>query len=655
MSGGDYDVIVDDLEAAIAEADLRVLLMCLVHLTGETRWLEPPYRPARDVRLIADEHAGLPEAVQQSVRRAAYDVLSGGCVVALPNPDDDLLHRMMNACLGETVAPEYVPMMREDMGFTPRDPCWSDPSALDRSKHKVLIVGAGVSGLCVAVKLDQLGLDFEVIEKNPEVGGTWFENRYPGCGVDTPNHFYSYSFHPNHRWRHYFASRDEVQNYITDFARDTGLRDRVRFSTEVIAARWDDGRSRWSVRVRRPGREEEELSAQFLVSAVGQLNQPSCPAFQGQSCFAGPIFHSARWPDDLDLAGRRVAIVGTGASAMQIVPSIGPIVDQLTVYQRSPQWARPLSEYHRACPPGTTWLLENVPYYAAWFRFTLFWRYGDGLHPFLQRDPDWPHPERSINRRNDRHREELTAHITDELRTRPDLIDKCLPRYPPWGKRMLIDNGWYETLLRPNVELVTDPISSFDKHGIITTDGQHRPADVVVLATGFKVTELTARLGVTGRNGTLDEAWAGDNPTAYLGITVPGFPNLFLMYGPNTNVAHGGSNIFQAECQARYITSAVVQMIEGRVAAIDCRSDVHDDYISRLDAAHANMVWTHPGMDTWYRNADGRVISPTPWRFVDYWAMTHRADLTAYHRAAQRPPPADRDETGPGRSRGPVS
>jgi len=195
---------------------------------------------------------------------------------------------------------------------------------------------------------------------------------------------------------------------------------------------------------------------------------------------------------------------------------------------------------------------------------------------------------------------------------------------------MLVDNGWFEALCRDNVELIDNPIAYVDRDGIRTAAGEHVPADLIVLATGFKVTDMTARLSITGRHRSLAEAWAYDNPTAYLGITVPGFPNMFILFGPNTNVAHGGSIIFQAECQSRYITSCIVQMIEGSIDAVDCHSDAHDRYIADVDAAHEKMVWTHPGMSTWHRNRHGRVIAPTPWRFVDYWAMTHDANLADY-------------------------
>jgi 4-hydroxyacetophenone monooxygenase len=226
---------------------------------------------------------------------------------------------------------------------------------------------------------------------------------------------------------------------------------------------------------------------------------------------------------------------------------------------------------------------------------------------------------------------ELTAFILSELEVRPDLIEKCVPTYPPYGKRILLDNNWFRTLRKPNVELVTDTIDHMTRDGIVTADGELHPADVIVVSTGFKVTEMAARLNITGRGGrNLAEAWADENPTAYLGLTVPDFPNFFTMLGPNTGPAHGGSVIFQAECQSRYITACLVEMIERRIAAIDVDAGALDEYVGKVDREHEQMIWTHPGMSTYYRNRHGRVFSAMPWRFVDYWAMTHDPDFSRY-------------------------
>jgi len=616
------------IEAALEEADLRVLLMVLFHMTGDERWLTAPFLPKRDVQLIADEAAGLSMEVQHVIRAAALDVLCDSEMSpAIQDPGDDQMLVMMRVCLGETVPAEYAPMMREQMGFVPLGSDIAAPTASSTPERRpVLIAGAGVSGIALGALLNKLTIPFIIAEKNAEVGGTWWENRYPGCGVDTPNHAYSFSFGPRYPWSRYFAPQSQIQDYLERSATETSVRPHVRFGTEITQASWDETKSCWRVTLNSPTG-EEEIEAMALVSAVGQLSLPSIPDIEGANDFAGDIFHSARWPEGMPLNGRKVAIIGTGASAMQIAPTIADEVESLTIYQRSAQWARPIPRYHDPISDNGQWLLEHVPFYAAWFRFTMFWRYGDGLLPFLHKDPEWPHPERSLNKVNDRHRQEMTDHITASLKARPELIEKCLPTYPPYGKRILLDNGWYETLLKPNVELVTEDVARISKDGVESVDGTHRDADIIILATGFQVGQMAARLNITGRDGqSLAKTWAPDNPSAYLGITVPGFPNLFCMQGPNTGLGHGGSAMFTAECQATYIADCLAMMLREGVPSLEVKQEAHDTYVTKTDAEHEKMIWTHPGMSTYYRNSLGRVFSVMPWRLVDFWTMTRRAD-----------------------------
>jgi 4-hydroxyacetophenone monooxygenase len=616
----------------VEEADFRVLLMVIFHLTGDRRWFSDPYLPKRDVNLIADEDAGLSEEARAAIRTKAVELLSSSDLTpAVDDPGDELMVEMMSRCLGEAVPPEYALMMREEMGLCPRQVDWRAEKPTQARDHlPVVIVGAGASGIALAANLEKLGVSYTILEKNGEVGGTWYENTYPGCGVDTPNHAYSFSFGTRYQWSRYFAPRAELQDYLVRSSEEAGVRANIRFYTRVVKADWDEGAHCWRVLAEGPDG-AKEIQAMAVVSAIGQLSMPSVPYLEGADTFDGPLFHSAKWPDGLDLAGKRVTIIGTGASSMQIVPAVVDEVASLTVYQRNAQWARPIPRYHDPIGDGAQWLLEKVPYYAAWFRFTMLWRYGDGLLPTLKKDPNWEYPERSLNRANDRHRIQMTEHMQQELLGRPDLLVKCLPTYPPYGKRILLDNGWFAAITKPNVELVTDDIERIDGAGVVTADGELREADIVILATGFKVSLMTGRLNVTGREGrNLSDVWADDNPSAHLGITVPGFPNLFIMQGPNTGLGHGGSAIFQAECQARYIAGCLAGMIEDGIAAIDVHQNVHDEYIRRVDAEHEGMIWTHPGMSTYYRNIKGRVVSVMPWRLVDYWSMTHEPDFTEF-------------------------
>lgn len=527
-----------DLSSAIAEGDIRVLLMVLMHMTGDEKWLEPPYKPKRDIRLIPDLDAGVPKEIQDEIRAAVLNLFAAGTPKpVITDPGDELVLKMMRATLGENVTPEYAPLMREEMGFVPREARWHKrPADETLARQHVLIVGAGVCAIALGVALGRLAVPYTIVEKQAEIGGTWYVNRYPGCGVDTPNHSYSFSFGARNPWTRYFAQRQELLDYLLKVVREYGIRKNVRLNTELVASRWDESKRRWiSMLKTKDGEETFELTA--LVSAIGQLNDPSPARFEGDEDFKGLKVHSAMWSEDIKLDGKHVAVIGTGATAMQLVPAIADRVASVTVYQRTAQWARPVKGYSDPITEGAQWLLAHLPFYVQWYRFNMFWRYGDGLLPFLRKDPAWPHPDRAVNKGNDRHRQELTDFILSELKDRPDLIEKCVPTYPPYGKRILLDNNWFRTLTKPNVELVTDKIDRFAPEGVVTADGGLRRHDIIVISTGFKVSEMAARLNITGREGkNLKQAWGDDNPTAYLGLTVPDFPNLFLMLGPNSGL-----------------------------------------------------------------------------------------------------------------------
>ncbi|MGI9658296.1 MAG: flavin-containing monooxygenase [Gaiellaceae bacterium] len=624
-----------DVERALADADVPVLLMVLVHLTGERKWIEEPYRPERDMSFFAEESGGLPEDIQLEVKDAACQAIvdyHDGQLDLPIEPSEDLYAQMMDVCVGQDVPDEYVEMMLEEMGLRRRDPSWRErPEPAELADLNVLIVGAGMSGICAAAKLEEAGIAYTVIEKNERLGGTWYENTYPEVGCDVPNHFYSFSFRPNPDWTGYFSKGEEIETYLEDSAIEFGITERIRFSTEVVRATYDETRSEWQVELRLPDGSSETQTATVLVSAVGQLNRPKLPKIDGLDSFEGPSFHTAQWDHDVDLRGKRVAVIGTGASSMQLARTTADVAERLLIFQRSPQWAIPSRDYHRSVSVAKQWLLNHVPYYARWYRFTLAWRFGDHLHPTIKRDPDWPHPDRAVNKRNDRHREFLTDYIVEELGDRVDLLEKVLPDYPPYGKRILVDNEWFRTVARDDVDLITSAVARVTPTGVITESGEEHEVDVIVLATGFEATRLLWPMDVRGRDGqTIREVWGDDDSRAHLGLTVPGFPNLFCLYGPNTNLGHGGSIVFIAECQVRYLLGCLMRMVEDDIAALECTQQAYEDYNTRLDDEHAGMIWTHPGMDTWYRNQHGRVVSIMPWRLVDYWQMTREPDMADF-------------------------
>ena len=629
----DTPITEDDafLADVLEHASVATLLMAIVHLSGDASLLQGPVRPQKP--LPGEHDGGLSEADKAAVRAQALEALRAyrerGCTLP-PPPSPATIREMMSFMVGEEVPDEYVPMFLEEMALDDgdaRDVAWDLVPAQRRADFHVVVIGAGMSGLLAAIRLEQAGIPYVVIEKNDGVGGTWLENSYPGCRVDVANHFYSYSFEPNHAWPEFFSQRRELRQYFEDCADRHALRSHIRFSTEVVAAQWDDAAARWQVTIRSP-QGEERLSANALISAVGQLNRPRLPEIPGRDSFAGPAFHSAEWQHQHRLAGKRVAVIGTGASAFQLVPEVAKQASRVVVFQRSPPWMVPNPRYHARVSEAKKWLLQHVPYYARWYRFLLFYPGSDGLMPALVIDPEWPHPQRSVNAMNDFMREYFTQYMTEQIGDDPALLAKVVPTYPPFVKRMLQDNGtWLATLKRDNVDLVTDRIAEITPRGVRCADGTEYEVDVIVFATGFHANRFLWPMQIVGRDGvSLRERW-GEEPRAYLGITVPGFPNLFCLYGPGTNLAHAGSIIFHSECQVRYVMGCLVALLSGGFAAMDCRQDVHDAYAERFDARHRTLVFSHPGANNWYKNAQGKVLTTSPWRLVDYWGWTRAPAL----------------------------
>ncbi len=621
---------VDTAWRAVDVADMRALLMMVFHHSGDRYWLSERFHPGRDVRLIAPEDAGLPQDVCHEIREAAVAILTDTCDPAVTCLDDALFLEMMRITLGENVPGEYLPMMREQMGLvSPLAGTERLAGANGNGSRMVLVVGAGESGIILGAILNDLGIDYLIVEQATTFGGTWRDNTYPGCAVDTPNHSYSYSFGTRYPWTRYFSERNEIQDYLQGCADEFDVRKCVRFGTRCVKAVWQEDGCYWRVLLEENGR-RVWVNTRFLVSAIGPFGDPQTPDIKGLESFRGSVMHSARWRDDVVLDHQSVAIIGTGASCMQIGPAIADRVDRLTIFQRTAQWVRPVPRFHERVGEGVQVLLQREPYYSRWYRFLMMWRYGDGLLATLRKDPNWPHPHRSVNKNNDRHREQMTRHIHEVLGERQDLIAKCVPDYPPYEKRILLDNGWYETLLKPNVTLVTEAIAEVEPTGIRLGGGSCIDTDVLILATGFDVSRNASRLDIRGCGGLgLADKWAG-GIGSYLGMAVPGFPNFLMMHGPNTLSAYGGSAMFISETQARYIALMVLEAVKSGIAALDVRPELYEDYINRVDAEHDQLIWTHPGTTPYYRNAFGKVRTLLPWRMVDYFAMTQRPDFNDF-------------------------
>jgi 4-hydroxyacetophenone monooxygenase len=607
--------------------------MVLVQLTGDKAWLSAPYMPSRARGLDDNDSGGLPEDIQGEIRMVAADAIidwKKGKPVAIPDPSADLLTHMISVSTGEKVPENYGEIIAAELSPSVPQKNARTFSGQVPEDFKAIIIGGGVSGICAGIRLQEYAIDFTIIEKNAGFGGTWKDNKYPAAGVDTPNHLYSFSFAPND-WSRYFALRGEIIAYIEAVALDYELSKNTHFETTVVDAKFETSSQKWHVRTLGPNGQQETLIGNVILSAVGLLSVPFVPDIAGLDTFTGKTCHTAQWPSDLDLTGKKVAIVGNGASAMQVAPAIVDKVESLTIFARSKQWAAPFPQFQQQVPEHIRFLLKEVPLYQGWYRQRLAWTFNDRLHGALQRDPEWPDKARSINATNDRHRKIFLNYIENELGDRQDLLEDLVPDYPPYGKRILLDNGWYRTVAKPHVKLVPERLKEVKGAKLVADSGKSFDADVLIMATGFKSTEILSSLDVIGSHGQhLKDAWDTDNPKAYMGTLVPDFPNMFVLLGPNTGLGHGGSIIPVVERQINYVLLLLEKMFENNSSTIEVRRNIFEDYNERVDSAHAKMIWTHEGTTNWYRNKRGRVVAITPWRNDDFWRMTRKIDAKDY-------------------------
>ena len=633
-----FDIPADDelIARALEDASIPTLMMSMIHMSGDASLLDGAIRPAG---AYINEYQGyMSEEDKSAVRARALEVIKtfrdGGCQLP-PPPDRNTIHRMMNFFVTQEVPEEYLPMMLEEMELDGRDQRsdnWGyEVPQQHREQHQVLVIGGGMSGVLAAVRLQEAGLPFVVIEKNSSVGGTWFENRYPGARVDVSNHLYCYSFEPAHHWTQYFAQQPELRKYFEDVVSNHHLQENIRLNTEVTRAVYDEDTNLWTVDTIDASGNTETHVVNSVISAVGQLNRPKLPDVPGVEEFQGQWCHSADWDTDMDYRGKRVIVVGAGASAFQIVPTIAADVAQLTVFQRVAPWMFENPIYHEQVPEGKKWCLEHLPFYTRWFRFLLFWCACDGAYDSVVVDPEWPHQERSVNEMNDFVYQMFSDYIRGQVSDNEQLLQKVLPDYPPMGRRTLQDNGsWLGALQRDNVTLEAQGISEVTAEGVIASNGEVFPADIIIYATGFKTDQFLWPMEIRGRGGQLlSETWS-EEPSAYLGITVNGFPNFYCLFGPGTNLAFGGSLVFNGECQMRYTMECIKLLLQSGDKALECTEEAHRDYQRRFREQHAKLIWEHPNVHSYYQNKQGHVTLLWPWKIIDMWRWTKQVDPGDY-------------------------
>ena len=479
-------------------------------------------------------------------------------------PEEGFLRQLMNMATGEKMPDLEFEARRDLAAFKafPMTTDWTHGRPKLPEDFRVVVVGSGFSGIAMGVQLSRLGIPYVVLDRRPEPGGTWSINRYPDIRVDTISITYEFFFEKNHPWTEYFARGPEVRQYLENVSRAHGVHRNTRFERSLEKATWDEGRKRWRLEIASPNG-TEHLEANVLVTAVGTFANPRFPKLAGQESFRGRILHPARWPDDFDARGKRVAILGNGSTGVQLLAPIAEQAEQVHVFQRTPQWISPREKYGKAIEPEIRWLLDHFPGYWNWWRYmaiaALF-----PTHGFLLVDEAWKAKGGKFNAMNDKLREDLTAYIHAQTGGRKDLVDRLVPDYAPFSRRPVVDNGWYRALTRANVELVTDPIARLTEKGIETADGRHREVDTIVTATGFEVMRYLEPARFEGQGGQdLHEFWSKDGPRAYLGMMVPRFPNFFMLYGPNSQPVSGGTGVpIWFVLWSAYVAQCIVRMIE---------------------------------------------------------------------------------------------
>jgi len=614
------------LRQALAEGDIPTLLMVLIQFTGDEAFLNqfaPFIGSPYDDRL-----SRLPAELADQLRERLFAVLTQ----APPASDvvsADLMKKMMSVDVGEPVTDEFIPLLMEQMGFEKPVPRSTLPNRpLPPTDFKVIVIGAGLTGLLAGIKLSEAGYSYQTIEKNHDIGGTWLENIYPGVGVDTPSHFYSYSFELNPDWSHYVPVGSEMQNYLLRVAEKYDLRRNIIFNTRVLSCEYDERNKLWRVTVE-DANGQRVLEANAVINAHGPVNRWALPNIPGLDEFRGVAMHTANWNPAVDLKGKRVALIGTGASGAQVGPAVAPDVAHLTVFQRSKHWVMP--NVRIPVTDGVKWALRHIPHYAPWFRFRAYWFAADGLFANVQIDPNWPHQDRSVSAHNDGIREYCLANLRHQLGDRPDLLEKLTPDYPVFAKRIVMDIGWLAMMKRDNVSLEVGGIERITPNAIVTRDGKTVPVDVMVFATGFDVARMIGSLRIIGREGrNLGEEWGAEDARAYLGVTVPGYPNFFLTTGPNSAPNHAGGQNIVSETQIHYIIECLDALVTRQARVMEPTQEAFTVFNEQVDKDLQKLIWTHPKARSYYRNSKGRVFLSNPYRLVDYWSMTRAPKLGAF-------------------------
>lgn len=605
------------IRRAVELADLNGVRMALYHNT-------------RDPEVAALPVAAklTPEQREALIGKAVVWLSENAGPQTLPEPPDAELRMMTEMAVGGPMGDlEYK--SRNDLHAFKEFPLaarWEGEKPELPADFRVAIIGSGFSGLATAVQMELLGIPYVVIERRAEPGGTWTINRYPDVRVDTPSNTYEFLFEKNYKWQEHFGRGEQVREYLTYISKKYGAFDKTRFNTDLKRATFDEGRGRWVLEVEGPDG-ADTLEANFVITGTGTFANPRFPNFANQAAFKGTIVHPNRWPEDLDLTGKRVAVIGNGSTGVQLLSSVAEKAAHVTVFQRTPQWIAPREKYGAPVEPELVWLLDNFPGYWNWARFMGF----AGLfetHNMVLTDPEWQASGGMVNPGNDKLRAFLTDYIKTQTNGREDLIAKLVPDYAPFSRRPVVDNGWYRALTRDNVTLVTEGIERLTETGIQTVDGKVHELDIIITATGFDIVKYLAPARIIGKGGIdLHESWeAGDGPRAYLGMMVPDFPNMFMLYGPNSQPVSGGTHVpVWYVIWAAYAARCMMRTLKEGKSSVAVKRESYQRYNDALDKEALKLVLmsAQGGMERNYyvNQRHNRLQVNAPWYSPDFHRM----------------------------------
>lgn len=601
-----------EIAAAIAQADPLILRGLIYQLTGDEDLAQMQMERVEFGYSHMDRIANAEDVAKVQRKAVAFlkDLRDRGVTELDPGPSERL-PRALELIAGTTIPARELEMWIEETGLEPlaRGLKWKqEPPLATREQFLVVVIGGGISGINAAVHLKSAGIPFVLIEKNSGVGGTWFENRYPGIRVDSPSRGYLHLFGLDFPYPYAFCPGAENVRYMEWIVERYDLAGHIVFDTEVSSAIWDEGKASWQITAKGP-HGEKTWTARAVISCVGFLSRPQMPTIEGLDSFAGVACHTARWPADLDVAGKRVAVLGSGASGYQMTPVVAKTAAHTYLFQRTPSWCYATPSYVSPLPEEVLWNDRNVPFYVNFARFRMGRMYGpDGTNQTLLVDPDFddPHARSPVNKAM---RDSCMAFMREKLASRPELIDKMTPAAPPMTSRPIRvdpEDNVYTALLRDNVTLVSEPVTRVTPKGI-EVDGKEIELDVIAIATGFKANDFLWPMEVVGRDGARVEAlWAKDGPRAYIGSMLPGFPNFFMAYGPNTNNFGGLQVIDLLEIEIRFALQCIAGLIEQDRRAVDVTEEAYWRFNDELDRVESRMIYMDRRVSNYYRNEHGR-------------------------------------------------